>query len=142
MLVASDAVTIAVRGDDGLLHFVRKPRNSFVAREWLKRAGDSRDLAQAIGMPGLRCDGLGCVVNRPPVIAAGVRPEALAGDCARAVVVINAAIGPCKGPVVVIDQKMAADGQGWSITLLSPPSATSVRAWRGMRPWVADTSAK
>jgi competence protein ComEC len=142
MLVASDAVTIAVRGDDGLLHFVRKPRNSFVAREWLKRDGDSRDLAQAIGMPGLRCDGLGCVVNRPPVIAAGVRPEALAEDCARAVVVINAAIGPCNGPVVVIDQKMAADGQGWSITLLSPPSATSVRAWRGMRPWVADTSAK
>ena len=138
MLVASDAVTIAVRGNDGLLHFVRKPRNNFVAREWLKRDGDSREPAQAIGMTGLRCDGLGCIVNRPPLIAAGVRPEALAEDCARAVVVINTAMGPCKGPAVVIDQKKAADGQGWSIALSSPPVATSVRDWRGERPWVAD----
>lgn len=137
ILVASDAVTIAVRGDDGLLHFVRKPRNNFVAREWLKRDGDSRELAQAIGMTGLRCDALGCVVNRPPLIAAGLRPEALAEDCARAVVVISAATGPCKGPPVVIDQKKAADGQGWSISLSSPPSPSSVRAWRGDRPWVA-----
>lgn len=137
ILVASDAVTIAVRGDDGLLHFVRKPGNNFVAREWLKRDGDSRELAQAIGMPGLRCDGLGCVVNRPPVIAAGLRPEALAEDCGRAVVVINAATGRCKGPAVVIDQKAAEDGQGWSISLSSPPSSRSVRAWRGDRPWVA-----
>ena len=136
ILVASDAVTIAVRGDDGLLHFVRKPKNNFLAREWLKRDGDGREVAEATGIPGLRCDGLGCVVNRPPVIAAGVRPEALAEDCARAVVVISAAMGPCKGPAVVIDQRKAAYGQGWSITLSSPPSATSVRLWRGMRPWV------
>jgi competence protein ComEC len=136
MLVAPDAVTIAVRGEDGLLHFLRKPKNNFVARQWLQRDGDSRDVAQAIGMPKMRCDGLGCVANLPPMIAAGVRPEALLEDCARAVVVINSAMGPCKGPAVFIDGKQAADGQGWSIRL-SPAFATSVRAWRGDRPWVA-----
>jgi competence protein ComEC len=137
MLVACDAMTIAVRGNDGLLHFLRPPKDKFVAREWLKRDGDGRDIADAVGMPGLRCDGLGCVVNRPPVIAAGLRPEALAEDCARASVVISAATGNCKGPGVVIDQKAAADGQGWRITLSSLPTVISVRAWRGNRPWVA-----
>ncbi|MES2473670.1 MAG: ComEC/Rec2 family competence protein, partial [Pseudomonadota bacterium] len=137
ILVASDATTIALRGDDGLLHFLRKPRNNFLAREWLKRDGDGREVADAIGITGLRCDGLGCVVNRPPMIAAGLRPEALLEDCARATVVVNAAMGPCKGPAVVIDQKKAAEGQGWEIFLSSSSSASSVRAWRGERPWVA-----
>jgi competence protein ComEC len=136
MLVAPDARTIAVRGKDGLLQFLRKPHNSFAAREWLRRDADQRDIARAVGLPGLRCDGLGCVVDRPPLIAAGLRPEALAEDCARAVVVISAATGPCKGPAVVIDQEAAATGQGWRITLSSPPRAVSVRAWRGRRPWV------
>jgi len=136
MLVARDGQTIAVRGHDGLLHFLRKPKDRFAAREWLKRDGDGRDIADAVGLLGLRCDGLGCVVNRPPVIAAGLKPEALWEDCARATVVINAAQGDCKGPAIVIDQMAAADGQGWRIALSSPPTATSVRAWRGDRPWV------
>jgi competence protein ComEC len=140
MLVARDAMTIAVRGSDGLLHFLRTPKDKFAAREWLKRDGDGRDIAEAVGMPGLRCDGLGCVVNRPPMIAAGLRPEALAEDCARAVVVISAAMGHCKGPAIVIDQKAAADGQGWQVTLSSPPTATSVRDWRGNRPWVPNAA--
>ena len=138
MLVAPDAATIVVRGEDGLLHFLRKPRNNFVARQWLQRDGDSRDVADAIGMPGTRCDGLGCVVNRPPVIASGLRPEALLEDCARAVVVINTATGPCNGPQVFIDRTQAAGGQGWSLRLSSSTSAISVRDWRGMRPWVAE----
>jgi competence protein ComEC len=136
MLVAPDAVTIAVRGDDGLLHFLRKPKNNFVARQWLERDGDSRAVADAIGIAGVRCDALGCVVNRSPMIAAGTRPEALLEDCVRAMVVINAAIGACKAPGIFIDGRMAADGQGWSIRL-SPLSATSVRERRGDRPWVA-----
>jgi hypothetical protein len=45
----------------------------------------------------------------------------------------------CKGPAVVIDQKAAADGEGWRITLSSAPTAQSVRHYRGERPWVAPT---
>lgn len=134
MLVAPDARTVAIRGDDGLLHFVRKPKDTFAAREWLRRDGDAREIGEAIGMPGLSCDGLGCVVKRDVTIAAGLRPEALAEDCARAAIVITASAVRCKGPKVMIDQIVAEDGQGWRIDL-SLLTAQSVRGWRGDRPW-------
>jgi hypothetical protein len=71
------------------------------------------------------------------LIAASLRPEALAEDCERAAVVVSTAQATvCKGPAVVIDQTAAEQGEGWRITLSSPPTATSVRARRGERPWV------
>jgi competence protein ComEC len=140
MLVASDGVTIAIRGDDGLLHFVRKPADKFAARDWLRRDGDARDIEDAIGLPGLKCDGLGCVVKGKLLIAASLRPEALLEDCARAQVVISAAAAHCNGPALVIDRDAAATGEGWRITLSSPPTAVSVRDYRGNRPWVVSTA--
>ena len=141
MLVASDAITIAIRGEDGLLHFVRKPKDKFVARDWLRRDGDARDIDDAVGLPGLKCDGLGCAVKGRLPIAASLRPEALAEDCARAQVVISAAATTnCKAPAVVIDRDAAARGEGWRITLSVPPTAVSVRDWRGNRPWAVSTA--
>jgi competence protein ComEC len=139
MLVAGDASTIAIRGDDGRLHFIRKPKDKYAARDWLRRDGDSRDIADAVGLPGLKCDGLGCVVMRgKTLIAASLRPAALEEDCARAAVVVSAGQAPdCKGPAVVIDQKSAG---GWRITLSPTPTAISVRSYRGERPWVANTA--
>ncbi len=140
MLVAGDAVTIAIRGEDGLLHFVRKPKDKFAARDWLRRDGDTRDIEDAVGLPGLRCDGVGCVVKAKVLIAASLRPEALADDCERAAVLVSAVAADCKGPAVVIDQNAAATGEGWRITLSSTPTAVSVRDYRGHRPWVANTA--
>lgn len=138
MLVAGDAVTIAIRGPDRLLHFVRKPLNTFAARDWLRRDGDGRDITDAVNMPGLSCDGLGCIVKGGMLIAASLKPEALDEDCVRAkVVVIPATAADCKGPAVVIDRKAAEDGEGWRITLSPTPMAVSVRQLRGERPWVA-----
>lgn len=137
MLVAGDGLTVALRGDDGRLHFVRKPKDRFAARAWLRRDGDGRDIADAVGMPGLRCDGVGCAVRKDGVmIAASTRPEALGDDCVRAQVLVSAVTVDCKGPAVVIGTKQAAAGEGWRVTLSSPPHADSVRAWRGDRPWV------
>jgi competence protein ComEC len=138
MLVASDAMTVAIRGEDGRLHFVRKPLDKYAARDWLRRDGDSRDIDEAVGIPGLECDGLGCVVTTKMLIALSLRPEALEEDCARAKVVISAAQAVnCKGPAVAIDQKAAEEGEGWRVTLSALPSAVSVRTIRGERPWVA-----
>jgi len=138
MLVAGDAVTIAIRGPDRLLHFVRKPLNKFAARDWLRGDGDGRDITDAVSMPGLSCDGLGCIVKESVLIAASLKPEALDEDCVRAkVVVIPATAADCKGPAVVIDRKAAEDGGGWRITLSPAPMAVSVRELRGERPWVA-----
>ncbi len=140
MLVASDGATVALRGEDGRLHFLRKPRDKYVARDWLRRDGDVRDIADAVGLPGLKCDGLGCVANGRIVIAASLRPEAFLEDCIRAQVVISTATMDCKGPALVIDGKAAASGQGWRITLSPTPSAISVRSYRGIRPWVVSNA--
>ena len=139
MLVAPDAQTVAMRGDDGRLYFARKPKDKFIAQEWVRRDGDSRAIDDAVGMPGLKCDGVGCAVKRGVQIALPLRPEALAEDCARSQVLVSAVAADCKGPVVLIDQARARSGQGWRITL-SPLGADSVRASRGMRPWVATSS--
>ena len=140
MLVASDAVTIAIRGPDGLLHFVRKPKDKFAGRDWLRRDGDGRDIQEAVGVAGLKCDGLGCVMKEKLLIAASLRPEALAEDCVRAQVLVSAVAADCKGPAVVIDQKAAATGEGWRVSLSPAPAAVSVRELRGDRPWVADSA--
>ena len=52
MLVAGDGETIAIRGDDGRLAFLRKPKDKYAARDWLRRDGDSRDIEDAVGMAG------------------------------------------------------------------------------------------
>jgi competence protein ComEC len=138
MLVAADGTTVAVRGDDGLLHFLRKPKDRFAAREWLRRDGDGRPIEEAMGLPSLRCDGVGCVVTRHGVvIAASLRPEALVDDCTHANVLVSAVDADCQGPAVVIGARQAGAGEGWRMTLSPSPHADSVRAWRGQRPWVS-----
>ncbi len=78
------------------------------------------------------------MVTRKVVVAASLRPEALPDDCARAAVVVSAAVAVhCQGPAVVIDRDAAMAGQGWRVTLSNPPTAVSVRQMRGDRPWVA-----
>jgi hypothetical protein len=96
-------------------------------------------LQEAPGLPGLRCDGLGCVVTDKLVIAASLRPEAFLEDCIRARVVVSTATMNCEGPAVAIDGKAAENGQGWRITLSPTPSAVSVRSYRGMPPWVVSS---
>ena len=141
MLVASDARTVAIRGSEGLLHFVRKASDKYAARDWLRRDGDARDIEDAVGAPGMRCDGVGCVVKTGVLIAVSFKPESLAEDCAQAKIVVSAAQAlNCKGPAIVIDQKAAAQGEGWQITLSSTPMAESVRQYRGERPWVVSNA--
>jgi len=89
MVVAGDARTVAIRGSDGLLHFVRKPADKYAARDWLRRDGNGRDIEDAVGVPGIRCDGVGCVVKGKSLIAVSIKPEALAEDCAQAQVVVS-----------------------------------------------------
>jgi len=138
MLVAPDAQTVAIRGHDGLLHFVRKPKDRFVAREWLRRDGDGRDIMDAVGDASIKCDGVGCVVKNKVLLAVSQKPEALMEDCAMARVVVSAAAAPaCTGPAIVIDRDTAMTGQGWRVTLSPELYAQSVHAERGVRPWVA-----
>ncbi len=133
ILVAEDALTIAVRGEGGFLMFARPPRDNFAASRWLQRDGDKRTPRQATG--GARCDVFGCVSQvKDQVIAMPQRREALADDCARADILIAALpVTDCKGPKQVLDSKAIAFGGGYAIT---NGKALSVRQSRGERPWV------
>ncbi len=139
ILVAADGRSIALRGADGRLGFIRPPKDKYAARLWLERDGDARDL-QTVAIMG-RCDGFGCVVRTGPyLIAASLRPEAAAEDCARADLVISAAqIARCGGPALVLDQETIAQGGGYAIRLTPRIAAVSVNAWRGTRPWVVQS---
>jgi competence protein ComEC len=132
ILVADDASTIAVRAADGRLYFPRPPKDTFAASRWLQRDGDARDFHQAVGIG--RCDSIGCVIATPDgVIAMPSRPEALAEDCARAVLVISAVPATaCAGPKLVLDANVIMRDGGYAITDAKP---VSVRQWRGKRPW-------
>jgi competence protein ComEC len=138
MLVSPDGQTVAIRADDGLLHFPVAPKDRFAAREWLRRDGDARTLKQATGMAEARCDGVGCVVRQKGrVIALSKRPEASADDCGQARILVTALVLslPCTGPALVIDGVAAEKAEGLAVSL-SPLAAQTVRQVRGQRPWV------
>jgi competence protein ComEC len=124
-------MTVALRGANGL-QFVGMPADKYVARAWLERAGqEDADFAPAPA----RCDGFGCVARVDGrLLAVGRRPEAAAEDCARAAIVISAADHVlCPAALLAAGRQALAHDQGYAIT---GSRVQSVRAWRGMRPWV------
>ena len=134
VLVGEDARTVALRGPDGLLHFPKMPLDRFTAREWLRRDGDERDLAQAIGADFIHCDGTGCVATiKGRKLAISLKPEALSDDCTHADLVIANASGPCAARL--LDQAALKKGQGYAF-YLPDLNGKSVAAARGKRPWV------
>jgi competence protein ComEC len=138
ILVAQDSRTVALRLDSGRLALTRKPTDKYAAASWLRRAGDERLPEDAIGGPGLRCDGLGCIARiKGKLIAVDARAEALAEDCAKADVVIAATRAEpfCLGPLV-IDRREAALNGAHAIWLDTMRVAT-VEDARGLRPWTA-----
>jgi len=137
MMIAADARTIALRGEDGLLHFPRPPKDRFAATRWLLRDGDSRGWKDAGTGDALRCDGLGCIARRDGfLIALSSRPEALGEDCRQADIVVSAApLISCERPRLALGAHEIAKGGGYEV-MLSPLRAIAVNQWRGVRPWV------
>ncbi len=143
LLVARDALTVAVRGGDGLLRFVRPPRDDYSAGEWLKRDGDERESDAAVATPdnGVRCDAYGCIAKARggTLIAIPSRIDALAEDCVRAKIVVSAVPtrGYCSGPQLIIDRIDVARTGGYAIWLGEPLRVETVEGERGRRPWSA-----
>ena len=137
MLVAADAMTVAIRGTDGRLHFPLRPADRYAARTWLRQDGDAREVRDAVGIG--RCDGLGCVVPGAvgPVVLA-TRPEGLHDDCARAVLLVSVVAVDCKGPRFIADGPRAARDQGYALWFTPSLKIEGVREWRGERPWVTN----
>ena len=143
VLVAGDARTVAVRGEDENLWLSTRRRGRFVTDTWLRRDGQGEPLTWAgdgTDASGVRCDVLGCIQRRDGRTLALVNdPRALAEDCRRADIVV--ATVPvrelCQGPEIVVDRfDLWRDG-GHAIRL-EPGGAhvESVASRRGARPWV------
>ena len=141
LLVARDGQTIAIRGGDRKLHFVRDIADEYSASEWLKRDGDPRRARDAIasGKEGVRCDALGCIAQMPGGvrIAAVLREDALNEDCANVNVVISAvrAGAHCMGPQLVIDRSDVARNGAYAVWLGKSFLVETVQEVRGDRPW-------
>ncbi|HTK80247.1 MAG TPA: ComEC/Rec2 family competence protein [Rhizomicrobium sp.] len=143
IFVARDGMTIAVRGEDGLLHFVRTPDDKYSAGQWLKRDGDQRSPADAIAHPadGVRCDAYGCIARAANGmrVAAVLTPGALEEDCASNQIVISAVPvrGRCNGPRIVIDRFDVARNGAYAIWLDGVSTVQTAQQVRGERPWSA-----
>jgi competence protein ComEC len=141
LFVARDGETIALRGSDGLLHLLRPAADTYSADEWLKRDGDARVAEAAIATPanGVRCDEWGCIAHARDgeTIAAVMRPDALAEDCARADVVLSAVPTrhACVGPKLVIDRFDVARNGAYALWFGKTLVVQTAEAERGVRPW-------
>jgi competence protein ComEC len=138
VIVARDARSAAVRGDDGALRILGKP-DDYSAEQWLRRDGDIRAPAEAQNAD--RCDEWGCVARgaQGRLAALSLRPGALTDDCVRADIVVSAVPirQDCPRAKVTVDRIEVA--RGGAIALWFDNGVVvrreSVAEVRGKRPW-------
>lgn len=140
LLIARDGQTVALRGDDGRLHFVRRIGDEYSASEWLKRDGDQRAAATALAgrNENVGCDALGCIARvRGITVAIESRRDALREDCANADIVIGnfPMRRACHGPKLVIDRFDVVRNGAYAVWLGKQISMENVQGVRGRRPW-------
>jgi competence protein ComEC len=107
VLISAEANNIAVRGRDGRLHLIRTAKDAFLVKEWLAADADARPAGDASLAEGVSCDEAGCVTQLPDgaLVALALRPEALADDCVRAVVIVTSRQAPSGCGALVIDRE-------------------------------------
>jgi competence protein ComEC len=138
LLVARDGQSVAVRLANGRLGFIAPVTDDFAAENWLRRSGDDRLPQNALGGPGVRCDGYGCLVNAHGgvLVAVDKRAEALAEDCAHARVVVSLVASPrCPGPELVITRRDVARHGATAVWFGETLRLRTVAGERGERPW-------
>lgn len=138
ILIAGDGHSIAVRGRDGLLHFVQAGKNAFLVKEWLAADGDPRSAGDASLGDGVSCDEAGCVTPLADgrLIALSLRSDALAEDCSRAALVVTARPAAPDCLAMAIDRTrlqsqgalaLSRNGDGFAVRAVRPGGAN--------RPW-------
>ncbi|NEW96580.1 ComEC/Rec2 family competence protein [Rhodopseudomonas sp. BR0G17] len=111
VLIAGDGRQVAVRGADGRLRLMQGGGDSFRLKEWLASDADSRAPDAASLRAGVSCDPDGCVTPLADgrLVALSLRPDGLADDCARAVLIVTAGQPPpdCAARVIGRDELQA-----------------------------------
>jgi len=105
VLISADGRNVGVRGGDGRLHLMRTAKDAFLLKEWLAADADARPPDDASLAEGVSCDEAGCVTPMAggAFVTLALRPDALADDCARAVLLVTARQAPADCPSPVID---------------------------------------
>jgi competence protein ComEC len=131
VLISGDGHHVGVRGKDGRLHLMRSAKDAFLVKEWLAADVDPRLPADASLANGVACDEAGCVTPMAgdALVTLALRPEALADDCARAVLVVTASQAPptCAAPVITLDRlrrqgvlALRRSGNGFVVEAVKP----------------------
>jgi competence protein ComEC len=91
ILISGDGHNIGVRGRDGRLHLMKIGKDNFLIKEWLAADADARQAGDASLTEGVSCDDDGCVVQMADgsFVALTLKPEALADDCSRALLLVT-----------------------------------------------------
>ena len=107
ILISADGHNVAVRGSDGRLHLMRSAKDVFLLKGWLAAAADARLPGDASLGDDVSCDDEGCVTQLTGggLVALALRPEALADDCRRAVMIVTSRQAPSGCSALVIDQE-------------------------------------
>ena len=138
ILISGDGRNVAVRGKDGRLHLMKSGNDAFAVKEWLAADADARSAVDASLADGVSCDRFGCVTQTAggAFVALSLRPEAIADDCERAVLIVTARQVPSSCRASVIDAErlrrqgalaLRATREGFSVEAVKP---------RGInRPW-------
>jgi competence protein ComEC len=88
LLISDDGRAVAVRSADGRLGIATARGGTFAAAMWLRADGDGRDPKSEAVTEGVRCDGLGCILEAPGLgpPPAGWPASVAAGDAVPAAV--------------------------------------------------------
>jgi competence protein ComEC len=127
-----------VRGRDGHLHLMRTSKDAFLFKEWLAADADARGVNDPSLSDGVSCDDLGCVVPKADgvLVALSLRADALADDCARAVLVVSARQPPASCAASVIDRERVQRQGALALRQRYDGFAVDAVRPRGMdRPW-------
>jgi competence protein ComEC len=138
VFIARDALSAAVRGEDGKLVILAARPDEYTTEQWLLRDGDLREIAAA--QSGARCDELGCTTTTVGgrTVALSLKIGALSEDCARAHVLIAAMPirRGCDKPEIVIDRfDVFRDGATALSFEKNGIRVETVNDARGNRPW-------
>lgn len=149
IFIADDGANVAVRGANGQLHLLSSRRGKFDAEIWLRRDGDSREVADLPrdDTDGFVCDSAGCLApilgRKDQTILVAWSSEAIAEDCTNATIVIDMSRGwrdRCAGRALLVTPAMLSKEAAIAAALDGDVlSWTSVSRERGVRPWTTRT---
>jgi competence protein ComEC len=138
ILISGDGRSVAVRGRDGRLHLMRMAKDVFLVKEWLAADADPRSATDPSLTDGVSCDETGCVVAMADgaFVAQALRPEALADDCVRAVLIVTTRQAPHPCAAAVIDQARLHPQGALALTRKANEFSVDAVKSKGLdRPW-------